>query len=618
MGLSASQARLLSITARLTQNETQSQLITNSKLRLADKSGEASKEYMDALNTTKFVYSNYDTAGNLKTQDMTFGAVTTFSDVKNQYGFVDTAGRLLVTFTDAGNYEKSANLSEFLSCYGIGDMDNPKREPALEDIYGEEHNDWYDEGAPHEWLDKVNGATKGPIGDMVTAGSSGVPSFDKNLIDDEAAYNKWKDSVIGAVDNVITQGAKKPDGIYNTWLDVIKDIPDFIEKPAEPGNPPVAPTPPNPDDFKVMEDFVQYVVNGQCYRLAESGYNCYMHVLSDLLGPGTHKTSSGQTFDVIASSSWDWNTCHVGISSGHEYGGQIDAVRDIIQKTPTQDDPNKTIYQKIVDFLWATHGDYDGSATGGNAKQENLDKFFEIIHTDLAAAKDTSAWDEAVKDYNKKYEEYLKQLEIYNQKMKEYQESLKERETEYINQLESWYERVQQAEKNYKDAIDNLPPAKVPNERDPKYQWYTNMWFRMGAVDENHKEPNKNHYKILDDYYISNSSWLKFALEHGIVSMEQVQYQEEGETIHEKMNQYAWVSIQYGNCADVHEETDEEAIAKAEAKYQQKTAEIQAKDKKYDTDLKKLDTAHSALQTEYDSIKSVIDKNVERSFKAFS
>ena len=35
-------------------------------------------------------------------------------------------------------------------------------------------------------------------------------------------------------------------------------------------------------------------------------------------------------------------------------------------------------------------------------------------------------------------------------------------------------------------------------------------------------------------------------------------------------------------------------------------------------DLKKLDSEHNALQTEYESLKSVIDNNVERSFKAFS
>ena len=59
-------------------------------------------------------------------------------------------------------------------------------------------------------------------------------------------------------------------------------------------------------------------------------------------------------------------------------------------------------------------------------------------------------------------------------------------------------------------------------------------------------------------------------------------------------------------------------IAIAETNYKRKTQEIQSKDKEYDSDLKKLDTEHSALQTEYDSIKAVIEKNTERSFKAFS
>ena len=68
----------------------------------------------------------------------------------------------------------------------------------------------------------------------------------------------------------------------------------------------------------------------------------------------------------------------------------------------------------------------------------------------------------------------------------------------------------------------------------------------------------------------------------------------------------------------MYEETDELAIAKAQADYEDKTKAIQSKDKEHDSDLKKLDTEHNALQTEYDSLKAVIEKNVERSFKAFS
>ena len=63
---------------------------------------------------------------------------------------------------------------------------------------------------------------------------------------------------------------------------------------------------------------------------------------------------------------------------------------------------------------------------------------------------------------------------------------------------------------------------------------------------------------------------------------------------------------------------NETAIAKAEVKYKNAMTEIENKDKKYDQDLKKLDSEHTALQTEYESVKNVIDKNVERSFKAFS
>ena len=46
MGLSASQARLLSITARLSDNELHSQQIANAKVRLADQTQEASTEYV--------------------------------------------------------------------------------------------------------------------------------------------------------------------------------------------------------------------------------------------------------------------------------------------------------------------------------------------------------------------------------------------------------------------------------------------------------------------------------------------------------------------------------------------------------------------------------------------
>ena len=64
MGMSASQARLLSITARMNDIEYKSQTISNTKLRLADEAEQVSREYTEALNKTKLVYHSYDEQGN--------------------------------------------------------------------------------------------------------------------------------------------------------------------------------------------------------------------------------------------------------------------------------------------------------------------------------------------------------------------------------------------------------------------------------------------------------------------------------------------------------------------------------------------------------------------------
>ena len=55
-----------------------------------------------------------------------------------------------------------------------------------------------------------------------------------------------------------------------------------------------------------------------------------------------------------------------------------------------------------------------------------------------------------------------------------------------------------------------------------------------------------------------------------------------------------------------------------EAKYTEDMLIIKNQDNKIDLQLKKLDTEHTALQTEYDSLKNVIDKNIEKSFNMFS
>ena len=68
----------------------------------------------------------------------------------------------------------------------------------------------------------------------------------------------------------------------------------------------------------------------------------------------------------------------------------------------------------------------------------------------------------------------------------------------------------------------------------------------------------------------------------------------------------------------LQEVTDEVNLKKAEAKYEADMKKIDAKDRKYDTDLAALDAERNAIKQEMDTLKSVAKDNVERTFKLFS
>jgi hypothetical protein len=67
----------------------------------------------------------------------------------------------------------------------------------------------------------------------------------------------------------------------------------------------------------------------------------------------------------------------------------------------------------------------------------------------------------------------------------------------------------------------------------------------------------------------------------------------------------------------ISEVTDDEAIAKAEAKYNTEKAKIENKEDTIDLKMKNLDTEISSLTTEYESTKQVITKAIEKSFKRY-
>lgn len=120
MGLAASQARLLSITSRISDNELRAQIINNQKMRLSADSSKVSENYINALNKTNLVFANYDENDKAQNVPLTFNNLTAFNQYNNQYGLTNTAGNILISESDAAKY-KAANhdKEKFLEQYGI-------------------------------------------------------------------------------------------------------------------------------------------------------------------------------------------------------------------------------------------------------------------------------------------------------------------------------------------------------------------------------------------------------------------------------------------------------------------------------------------------------------------
>ena len=68
----------------------------------------------------------------------------------------------------------------------------------------------------------------------------------------------------------------------------------------------------------------------------------------------------------------------------------------------------------------------------------------------------------------------------------------------------------------------------------------------------------------------------------------------------------------------IAQKEDSSAMAIAEQVYQNAMDKIESQDKQFDLQLNKLESEHSALSTEYDSVKNIIKKNVEKSFNVFN
>ena len=96
MGLSASQGRMLSLTARLSDLEFRALSIQNQKIRLADQSEAASKNYLDALAAKKLTAYNSETNTHIDATLSSLYNLNKSSQNGTKRVIVDASGRVVV------------------------------------------------------------------------------------------------------------------------------------------------------------------------------------------------------------------------------------------------------------------------------------------------------------------------------------------------------------------------------------------------------------------------------------------------------------------------------------------------------------------------------------------
>lgn len=724
MGMAASQARLLSITSRMSDNELRSQLINNAKMRLTTDSSKASEKYLAALNEAQMMFSNYDTAGNSQYQQLTFSNLTSYSAYNNQYGLVNKSGQLLVSENDASKYTEALDKAKADPDVDVNDPDSVNSK-ALEEFlksYGLEKTTTYFDNSEITSIDpNIRKIYEGDMEFEYGVDAKGMPKADRisgihygydeslktkdygiyqSLLDDySSAKQNWK-AVSKQAEQAYVKNLSSTGGDYEkVYQDVIEwsnslepqyDKNGNITGYKEGNN--VHDVGTEVDKAKLFLSYMeQFYTNVGSKWLDKDGVNKPFHdtmewyfSLESLMNSGnpTYSTPTqayvrdGYTPTLTAVYKKDANNNDTNEIDYYVYTiSTADQVNYPTSDTVYPDQkwtdadgneitvPVKEIQEQKIseeEFVQSVADMYRFFQSEVLSQLNPEDPTFRAMYVQQAGK--NKIGDEKTTAENQAGEKYDKALKTYKEASEKLSLFIFGKDVGSAS-----YDKLDDMEWIlYGDYVDSTDPSKgrtnnpagpttaidtseggitydltfkIPNSLEdkdlpyranfqvvkdiylsekmieefgaPKYtwidknnpdenaekkaEWYTNLFTRM----------NEGGYQALETGLAHSSEWIKFALESGLVSMEQVDVKKQ------------WVSTMYSNCSNITESQVDVDITVAEAEYNKTMNEIEAKDKRYDIELKNIDTEHQSLQTEYDTIKSVIDKNVERNFKMF-
>lgn len=695
MGLGASQAYLLRITARLADNELRSQTINNAKMRLATQSSQASDNYINALNDANLMFANYTSDGTYQSQLLTYNSLMAYSSYNNQYGLVNSSGQLLVSESEAELFEASnGNLNAYLKKHGLeytttyfdelGNIENPDYPSPFNTVEAGTLKEWYEAYGSYEnsleaenyekyydaYTDassELNSSCRSVLKDFFQYGSNspklnvsgnevslnGLPTG--NMVD---MLNYYKNAFTNPNNTYSIEYLKNngfiTDEAYQSVIDEMNSFQTYTFQETLPGGMTV-----NKTGIKVSTDSnvsstkddatgnTEYTINGELKITVDSSGNVtnveiparpaaddpeYKFVNDDGSNYDWNGKPLNEVLNKMICNEYADNSGTITLAGTKYFEASTNSNGDLVLSSYRKytdpasfvDELNSSI-STIYNFLMSDDSfNYENfaMALAGNeasvAGKVSIPAELQTIintYTDAKEAyleyifgEDTAATNDPFDIVNQLIRDGKiagKELQDVDFVLKLVNGSIKDSagnplvtgglslSEEYLTVVKQFVieEMIANTGEPEYAWIDENDKGNTGNA-DAKAQWYTNLFNRM-----------KQGYKVLENGLASSSEWIEFALESGLVHMEQVD------------KSFNWKSLDYKTCSAITEETSTDASAKAEAEYNRAMKDIDAKDSLYDMQLKNLDTEHSALQTEYDSLKSVMSKNIDRTFK---
>lgn len=718
MGMAASQARLLTITARLADNELRSQTINNAKMRLSTQSSQASENYINALNNATMKFSNYDVNGEAVSQNLTFNALTAYSSYNTQYGLANASGQLLVSESEAAMFKNAGgNLNKYLQAHGleytttyfenIGAMKNDAYPSPFNNISVEDLKSYYEQYSSFEsslelqnfqesykdFVKETANLNKAVNTALKSYLVNGTDSLDLVVKNDDIQFNvpdeapikfginqadieSFKNAFKGTNSNNYNIVKLKNEGLisetdYKSLEAKINNIKytertmhtadgddvdvngiqraDAIDLSAAEDTKSGTITYTIDGDVKIVVDkstgkvkSCEYTTGGQTVSESDTNSRTLGYAGEEKSIDDAIKKENGVSFKDFVNNLYYTETVDSETSNSF-----FSLTGDGTEKSPYQAFEggivNSTDTSKVKEF----YNDLADDIINSIMNSVNKEKFAQILIDKAGKSKELEAMGIDLKAYIPGLENVTlaQQLTNYQTAKDTFLDTIFDSESknqvvedlqsnkvisyidengetkqvtvtpENLTDIDFILQYLKQSNLTQSNSFNtiikqHIVETMIENNGTPKYawvdsndtsnkdnadtkaQWYTNLFKRM-----------QQGYKAIENGLASSSQWMEYALESGIVTLEQVD------------KSYNWNSLDYKSCTKITEETDDAAVTKAEAEYNRAMNDIEAKDNIYDIELKNIDTEHTSLQTEYDVIKGVISKNIDRTFK---